>query len=144
MKKIMLICFALVMGAGMCIASPKGAQPQKKSVTTVFSTDIECDHCVKKIMDNAASLGKGVKDVQVNVAKKEVTVTYDASKNSDANIIKALSSLKVKAQVKGSKVCACGKHEGKSCEGKCEKHDAKACDGTCKGETGKSCCNGKR
>ena len=31
-------------------------------MTTVFVTDIECDHCVKKIMDNVPSLGKGIKD----------------------------------------------------------------------------------
>ena len=50
-------------------------------------------------MNNIPSLGKGIKDVQVDVAAKEVSVTYDAAKNSDQNIVKGLASLKVKAPV---------------------------------------------
>ena len=34
MKKILMICLAVVMGAGMCMAAGKPAQ--KKGVTTVF------------------------------------------------------------------------------------------------------------
>ena len=45
MKKILMICLALVMGLGMCAAAGKPAQ--KKEVTTVFVTDIDCEHCVK-------------------------------------------------------------------------------------------------
>ncbi len=95
MKKIFVLCLALVMGAGILTAAP-----QKKTVTTVFVTDIDCEHCAKKIMNNVPSLGKGVKDVQVNVPTKEVTVTYDASKNNDENIVKGFASIKVKAEPK--------------------------------------------
>ncbi len=97
MKKILMACLALWMGFGMCAAAEKPVQ--KKAVTTVFTTDIDCEHCVKKIMGNVPSLGKGVKDVQVDVATKQVTVTYDPAKNSDENIVKGLASLKVKAEV---------------------------------------------
>ena len=93
MKKILMICLALVMGLGMCAAAGKPAQ--KKEVTTVFVTDIDCEHCVKKIMNNVPSLGKGIKDV-----KKEVTVIYDASKNNDENIVKGFATIKVKAEPK--------------------------------------------
>ena len=55
-------------------------RPTKKGVTTVFTTDIDCEHCVKKIMNNVPSLGKGVKDVKVDLPKKEVTVVYDSTK----------------------------------------------------------------
>ena len=55
MKKILMICLALVMGLGMCAAAGKPAQ--KKEVTTVFVTDIDCEHCVKKIMNNVARQG---------------------------------------------------------------------------------------
>ena len=75
MKKILMLCLALVMGVGMC-AAQKAAD--KKTVTTVFTTDIDCEHCVKKIMNNVPSLGKGVKDVKVDLPKKEVTVVYDS------------------------------------------------------------------
>ncbi len=97
MKKLLMVCLALVMGAGIATAAKPA---QKKNVTTVFVTDIDCEHCVQKIMNNVPSLGKGIKDVQVDLPKKEVTVVYDASKNSDENIIKGFASLKVKAEVK--------------------------------------------
>lgn len=98
MKKIMILCLALAMGVGV-YAAQKPAEP-KKDVTTVFTTDIDCDHCVKKIMANIPSLGKGVKDVTVDLATKEVAVVYDPGKNNDENIVKGFASLKVKAEPK--------------------------------------------
>ena len=98
MKKIAMLCLALLLGAGVSLAAKPAAQ--KKTVTTVFTTDIDCEHCVNKIMNNVPSLGKGIKDVQVDLPKKEVTVVYDASKNSDENIVKGFASLKVKAEPK--------------------------------------------
>ncbi len=98
MKKFVLFCLALATGVGVCAAAGKPAA--KKIVTTVFVTDIDCDHCVKKIMNNVPSLGKGIKDVKVDLPKKEVTVVYDGTKNDDANIVKGFASLKVKAEPK--------------------------------------------
>ena len=98
MQKFVLFCLALAMGVGVCAAAGKPAA--KKIVTTVFVTDIDCDHCVKKIMNNVPSLGKGIKDVKVDLPKKEVTVVYDGTKNDDANIVKGFASLKVKAEPK--------------------------------------------
>ena len=98
MKKFVLFCLALAMGVGVCAAAGKPAA--KKIVTTVFVTDIDCDHCVKKIMNNVPSLGKGIKDVKVDLPKKEVTVVYDGTKNDDANIVKGFASIKVKAEPK--------------------------------------------
>lgn len=94
-----MLCLALVMGAGIALAA-KPAAADKKNTTTVFVTDIDCEHCVKKIMNNVPSLGKGIKDVRVDLPTKEVTVVYDATKNSDANIVKGFASLKVKAEPK--------------------------------------------
>ena len=98
MKKFVLFCLALAMGVGVCAAARKPAA--KNIVTTVFVTDIDCEHCVKKIMNNVPSLGKGIKDVKVDLPKKEVTVVYDGTKNDDANIVKGFASLKVKAEPK--------------------------------------------
>ena len=71
--------------------------PKKKQVVTkTYVTDIRCENCVNKIKKNVDKLGKGVKDVQVNLEKKEVNVTYDASKTNDANIIKGFSDMKAK------------------------------------------------
>ena len=98
MKKLAMLCLALLMGAGVTMAAKPAAE--KKTVTTVFVTDIDCDHCVKKIMNNVPSLGKGIKYVEVDLPTTEVTVTYDASKNNDENIIKGFASIKVKAEPK--------------------------------------------
>ena len=108
MKKLLMVCLALVMGLGLAMAEKPA---RKTNVTTVFATDIDCEHCVKKIMNNVPSLGKGIKDVQVDLSKKEVTVVYDASKNSDENIVKGFASLKVKAEPKknGAGVSEAGK-----------------------------------
>ena len=99
MKKFLICCLVVLLGTGVAMASAKPeAKPTTK--TTVFVTDIDCEHCAKKIMNNVPSLGKGIKDVQVDVPTKEVTVTYDATKNSDENIVKGFASIKVKAEPK--------------------------------------------
>lgn len=99
MKKLVICALAVLLSASVAFAA-KPADKEKKTVKTVFVTDIDCDHCVQKIMNNVPSLGKGVKDVQVDLAKKEVTVVYDAAKNSDENIVKGFASIKVKAEPK--------------------------------------------
>ena len=81
--------------ASVCEAKPAA---QKKTVTTVFKTDVDCEHCVTRIMNNVPVLGKGIKDVQVDLPTKQVTVVYDASKNDVETIVKGLASLKVKAE----------------------------------------------
>ena len=100
MKKFLLGCLAALVCAGTALAANPQAKPASTTKTTVFVTDIDCEHCAKKIMNNVPSLGKGIKDVKVDVPTKEVTVTYDSAKNNDANIIKGFASLKVKAQPK--------------------------------------------
>ena len=96
MKKILLICLATLLGAGISMAAKPAAG--KKTAKTVFVTDIDCDHCVKKIMNNVPSLGKGVKDVEADLKTKEVTVVFDASKNDIEHIVKGFESIKVKAE----------------------------------------------
>lgn len=131
MKKILLICLATLLGAGIAMAAKPAAG--KKTAKTVFITDIDCEHCVKKIMDNVPSLGKGVKDVEVDLAKKEVTVTYDPAKTNDAQLVRGFASLRVKAEPK-----TCGAQAGKcsaaSEAGKKHNHDGEKCDGKHCGE----------
>lgn len=93
MKKLLFVCAALLM-AGVCLADNK---TEKKTVTTVFCTDIDCDHCKAKVL-NTIPFEKGIKDVQVDVPTKKITVTYDPAKNSDEGLIKAFAKIKVKAE----------------------------------------------
>ena len=96
MKKIMVVCAALLMGVGVCSADNK-PKAEKKIVTTVFCTDIDCEHCKEKVM-NSIPFEKGIKEVEVDVPTKKITVSYDASKNSDEGLIAAFAKIKVKAE----------------------------------------------
>ena len=114
MKKFITLMVAVVLSMGVATAD----NPKKKNVQTqTFTTDIVCQSCEKKIMNNVATLGKGVKDVKVDVASKEVTVTYDASKTSPEKLIKGFSKLNVQAQVKAENAAA---GAAKGCCGKCK------------------------
>lgn len=99
MKKIALLGLMLVLGSGVGMAAQQ--RPDKKKVTTaVFATDIECESCVNKIMNNVPSLGRGIKEVEPNIETQELTVVYDASKNSAEQISERLAALRVQAELK--------------------------------------------
>ena len=101
MKKIVLMCLVALFGIGIANAQePKNAV--KKSVTVEFVTDIDCAGCAKKVT-NTIPYEKGVKDVQVDVATKTVTVTYDPAKTNNATLVKAFSKIKIKAEAKTEK-----------------------------------------
>lgn len=102
MKKVFVLY--LLLALGICIRPAEAKKVEKKLLTTVFVTDIECDHCVRKIMNNVPALGKGVEDVRVDLPKKEVTVVYDGAKNNVGNLIKGFASLKIKATPKPASV----------------------------------------
>lgn len=98
MKKILLICLVALFSVGVANADePK--KGEKKIVTTEFLTDIDCAGCAKKVT-NTIPYERGVKDVQVDVESKTVTVTYDASKTNDETLVKAFSKIKIKATPK--------------------------------------------
>ncbi len=97
MKKLFLLCVIAVLAIGVITAKENNSNNVK---TTVFTSgDIYCQSCVNKIMNNIPTLGKGIEDVKVDVQSKTVTVKYNASKNSDQNIIKGLKKLDVNAMV---------------------------------------------
>ena len=101
MKKIVLMCLVALFGIGIANAQePKNAV--KKSVTVEFETDIDCAGCAKKVT-NTIPYEKGVKDVQVDVATKTVTVTYDPAKTNNETLVKAFSKIKIKAEAKTEK-----------------------------------------
>ncbi|HBL71093.1 heavy-metal-associated domain-containing protein [uncultured Alistipes sp.] len=110
MKRIMILCAALLLCAGLSEVSgavkKEKKEKEKAIVTTVFVTDVDCAHCVDKILNNVPTLGRGIKDVQVDLQTKEVTVVYDASKNDERTIVEGLASLKVKAEPKAQEAPA--------------------------------------
>ena len=59
MKKIIALFAMLALVAGVAVAAPKA---EKKIVTVVFTTDIDCAHCSQKVY-NSIPYEKGIKDV---------------------------------------------------------------------------------
>ena len=94
-----MILAMLAVVAGVATAAPKA---EKKIATVVFTTDLDCHHCAQKVM-NTIPYEKGIKDVQVDVPTKAVTVKFDEAKNSVESLTKAFESIKVKV-VKTKKV----------------------------------------
>ena len=100
MKKIILMCLVALFGIGVANAQePK--KGDKKSVVVEFVTDIDCAGCAKKVT-NTIPYEKGVKDVQVDVATKTVTVTYDPAKTNNETLVKAFAKIKIKAEAKSA------------------------------------------
>ena len=64
----------------------------------VFVTNLNCEHCKKKIEENV-SFEKGVKDMKTDVEKKTVTIVYDAKKTSTVKLIDAMGKLGYKAEL---------------------------------------------
>ena len=102
MKMIITLLVALLaMVVGVSTAAPK-EKAEKKITTVVFTTDLDCHHCAQKVM-NSIPYEKGIKDVQIDVPTKTVTVKFDEAKNSVESLTKAFESIKVKV-VKTKKV----------------------------------------
>ena len=98
MRKIILMCLVVLFGIGIANAQePK--KGDKKSVVVEFVTDIDCAGCAKKVT-NTIPYEKGVKDVQVDVPTKTVTVTYDPAKTNNETLVKAFAKIKIKAEAK--------------------------------------------
>ncbi|MFI3323363.1 MAG: heavy-metal-associated domain-containing protein [Rikenellaceae bacterium] len=97
MKKIILMVIAMVMTAG--VAQTMAAPKEKKQIeTTTFEVDMECQECVKKIM-NYIPMQKGIEDVKVDLKAGRVTVTFNELEVSNATIIKYFAKIKKKAKV---------------------------------------------
>ena len=112
--------------------------------TTVFNADVHCQNCVNRVLNNVPSLGKGIEDVKVDLASRQIEVVYDDAVNSDENIIKGLSGISVKAEVAQGEVapmCDKKQHCDKK-EGGCDKQAPKHCDkkeGGCDKQAPKHC-----
>ncbi len=97
MKNIILIAITVMMCIGVATATAS-TKKESKRATTEFLTDIDCGHCVDKIMKNVP-FERGVKDVAVDLSTKVATITYDAKKCSVESLIKAFSKIDVEAKV---------------------------------------------
>ena len=96
MKTLKRVVVLMLIAAIPAFAS---GQDKKKDVETVkYSTSIDCNNCVNKIMTNLVH-EKGISDVKCDLKTKEVTVTYKKTRNSPEEIKKALEKLGFTAKV---------------------------------------------
>lgn len=79
--------------------SAYAAKPKPTKATVVYSTNLHCQNCAKKINENIA-FEKGVTDLKVDLEKQTITITYDMSKTSKENLAKAIEKLGYKAEEK--------------------------------------------
>lgn len=114
MRHIYVLCAVL---ASLTLTGP-GALAQegnqttttatKGTATVVFATDIHCESCKKKIEGNMP-YEKGVKDLLVDIAKKEVSVTYRTDKTDPDKLLAALNKLGYKSFIKSTRPDAEGR-----------------------------------
>jgi copper chaperone CopZ len=90
MKTIRILSLLVIIAA---IPTLLIGQHKTKAVETVkFTTSIDCQDCVNKIMTNLPQ-EKGIKDVKCDLKTKEVTVSYNKEKNNPAEIRKSIEKL---------------------------------------------------
>ncbi len=88
--------------------SAKTEKVKKEIVKCAYATDIDCEGCVKKVM-NTIPYQKGIKSVNVDLPKKIITVEYDKSKSSNEAVISHFSKIDIKAKACDAKACDSGK-----------------------------------
>lgn len=80
---------AIVMGIGAAWA---GEETKSGKDTVTFLVSMSCENCQKRIEGNIA-YEKGVTGLDVNLAKKTVTIEYDAEKTTPAKLKEAIQKL---------------------------------------------------
>lgn len=100
MRRLLMILVALL--PMLWCATSAAAKADKQQVT--LYVDIHCQGCIDKIMSNIA-YEKGVKDIQCDLNKKIVVVTYDANKTDVPTLQKAFAKIGKPATTAPIMVC---------------------------------------
>lgn len=80
------------------IREVSSVQDSKKKLKTVtFAVSMHCENCTKKIRENVG-FEKGVKDMNISLDKKTVTVTFDPAKTDVSKLKAAIEKLGYKAE----------------------------------------------
>ncbi len=90
MKKVLFMLVAMATVATL-------AAKEKKRETVTMKVNLHCDKCVNKI-ESSIPFEKGVKDLDVNLEKECVSVTYDPAKTDSTKIAKAITKLDFKVE----------------------------------------------
>lgn len=90
MKKLLLILLLALMGAATF--SAMAAKPKPKTETVTYVVNMHCHNCVNKLTDNLSFL-KGVKDFQISLKEKTITIQFDPSKIKEEEFVKVIEKL---------------------------------------------------
>ncbi|WP_370626743.1 heavy-metal-associated domain-containing protein [Prevotella sp. Rep29] len=110
MKQTMLII-------AMMFTATCGMAKDIKTVVFTTSPQMHCESCENKIKGNLR-FEKGVKNIETNIEKQQVVVTYDADKTSVEKLQRGFEKIGYDAK----EVKAVCKQETAS-DASCEKHD---------------------
>jgi copper chaperone CopZ len=86
---------AILFGLGMLLSMNILAKDTKTLVVTT-QPQMHCENCEKKIKGNLR-FEKGVKKIETNIGKQQVTITYDADKTTTEQLIKSFEKFGYKA-----------------------------------------------
>ena len=89
MKKVLVL-------SAMMLTAVVGLAKDIKTVVVTTQPQMHCESCEKKMTGNLR-FEKGVKQIECDIPKQTVTVTYDAEKTTPENIIKSFSKFGYKA-----------------------------------------------
>ena len=93
MKKVL---FPICVIALACLFLSSAPKPERRTV--VYSSNVDCESCKKKVMENVA-FEKGVKDISVDIEKETVSVVFDETKTDTTTLAKAIRRLGYEAKV---------------------------------------------
>ncbi len=115
--KTALLSAALIASIATATTASAAEKPKKEIVKCSYTTDIDCQGCVTKVM-NTLPYQKGVKSVNVDLPKKTITVEYDKAKCSNEAVIAHLKKVDIKATACDPKVTAteCHQHSAGCCK----------------------------
>ncbi|NDV47580.1 cation transporter [Paludibacter sp. 221] len=103
-KSIILSVIMLMSFAGLSAQSKKDSNKEK----VVFNVSMHCQSCANKIEKNIA-FEKGVKDLNANLEKQTVAVTYDKRKTDVPALQAAFKKIGYEATLPDAACCAEGK-----------------------------------
>jgi len=96
---LLLGIFCLSLFTTSCNQS--GASKTSKEVEVTFSVNMSCASCQREIENNLPAQ-KGVKELKVDLEKKEVWILYDSKMTTKSKLVKAFAELGYKATEKSS------------------------------------------
>lgn len=86
-----------ILTAVMAAASLMVSAKDIKTLVVTTTPVMHCENCENKIKNNLR-FEKGMKDIKTDIPTQRVTITYDADKNTPANIIKAFGKFGYEAK----------------------------------------------